>query len=143
MKNSILALSMLGLVFASCNKDKNEEVTPTKENLTGSFKITAMTYAGMNVFNNADENANFFEPCERDDVYNLKADLTGELTDAGTQCSPPSSGTGTWSLTGTTFSIVDVAAVDISGTIKSWNGKTLVIEESNGSVTGTITLEKQ
>ena len=143
MKKTIFAVSMLSLVFVSCKKDKDEEVTPTKENLTASYRVTAMTANGINIFNNSNEAVNMFDACERDDVYTLKADMTGLVTDAGTQCSPPSSGTGTWSLTGTTISIVDLTYVDISGTIKSWNGKTLVVEDNSQGGTISVTLEKQ
>src|SRR5215203_6100080 len=104
MKKTILALTMLSVAFVSCKKDdKDEAVTPTKENLAGSYKVTAATAAGINVFNNPDESINEFEACERDDVYTLNADLTAVRADAGTQCDPVNNGTGIWDLNGTTL----------------------------------------
>jgi hypothetical protein len=144
MKKTILALSMLSLVFVSCKKDdKDEPVTPTKENLTGSYKMTAATMASgsssIDVFNND----MFTEACERDDIYKLNADLTYNVQDAGTTCSPTTAWTGTWSLVSTT-------SIDIDGdvyTIKSWNGKTLVGEATDNSsgttITYTVTYVKQ
>jgi hypothetical protein len=148
MKKTILALSMLSLVFVSCKKDDKDPdpITPTKENLTASYKMTGMTWAGVNVFNNADENANFVEACERDDVYTLKADLTAERTDAGTQCSPASTATGSWEFTSSnnTILISDLSTtMDIEGTVKSWNGKTLVVEDNSAGFVISVTLQKQ
>ncbi len=141
MKKAILALSML-VVLASCKKDKNDEqITPTKENLTGSYKMTAATLASggtsVDIFNNP----TFFEACDRDDIYKLNADLTYEIVDAGMVCNPDNNYTGgTWSLVSTT-------SINIDGdvyTIKSWNGKTLVGEFNDGSgLSGTVTYVKQ
>jgi hypothetical protein len=146
MKKTILALSLLATLFTACKKDDDEEpaqITPTKENLTASYKMTAMTWAGVNVFNNANESSNLFEPCERDDVYQLKSDFTATLTDAGTVCSPSNSGTGLWSLSGTTITIEDLGSMDIDGTIKSWNGQTLVIEDNSAGFAISATFQKQ
>jgi hypothetical protein len=146
MKKTIVALSMLTVVFVSCKKDdKDEQIAPTIANLTGSYKVTAATAAGTNVFNNSNEGLNQFESCERDDVYTLNADLTAVRTDAGTQCDPVNNGAGTWNLTNsTTISLTEVfSTVDVEGTIKSWNGKTLVVEEDNGMYVVSVTLQKQ
>lgn len=140
MKKAILALSML-VVFASCKKDKNDDpVTPTKENLTGSYKITAATLtAGGQTADIFNDNT-FFEACDRDDVYKLNADLSYDIVDAGVVCNPDNNYTGgSWSLVSTT-------QIDIDGdvyTIKSWNGKTLVAEFSDSGFTGTVTYVKQ
>ena len=144
MKKTILALSMLSLVFVSCKKDdKDEPVTPTKENLTGTYKMTAMTWAGANVFNNSNESANLVQPCERDDLYTLKSDLTAERTDAGTQCSPATTGTGTWDFTNGNTLTVELPTTDIGGTIKSWNGSTLVVEDNSLGFAISVTMQKQ
>ena len=99
---------MLSLVFVSCKKDEDDEpVTPTKENLTGSYKMTAATMASggssMDIFNND----MFTEPCERDDIYKLNADLSFNVQDAGTVCSTTSVCTGSWSLVNSTTINID------------------------------------
>jgi hypothetical protein len=136
MKKTILALSMLSLVFVSCSKDdKDEPVTPTKENLTGSYKMTALSMSSsqgsIDLFNN-----DMFTPaCMRDDIYKLNADLTYNVQDAGTQCSPATTDSGTWSLPSST-------TINIDGdvyVIKSWNGKTLVAEQTDNSSGTTVT----
>ncbi len=44
MKKMFFALSMFAVIFASCKKDnKDEPLTPTKENLTGTYKLTAFS----------------------------------------------------------------------------------------------------
>ena len=146
MKKAILAVSMLSLAFISCKKDDKEEaVTPTKENLVGSYKVTSITAAGINVFNNQDESSNYFEACERDDVYTLKADLTAERADAGIQCDPVNNGTGTWDLVnGNVIALEEVfTTMDIEGTIKSWNGSKLVLEDNSMGFIVSVTLQKQ
>ena len=138
MKKSILALTMLSLVFVSCDKDdKDEPVTPTKENLTGSYKLTAFTVA------NGGTSLDFFntvmEACDRDDIYKLNSDMSYGVQDAGTVCSPDNNYTGgTWSITGTTINLDGE-----SGTIKSWDNKTLVVEQVDAGTTYTQTFQKQ
>lgn len=131
MKKTILALSML-VVLASCKKDKDEPaaITPTVANLTGNYKITASTMTGggstVDIFNND----MFYEPCMRDDIYRLNANMSYAITDAGTVCNPPGDYSGgTWALTST-------STIDMDGeefTIKSWNGTTLVVEAGDPS----------
>ena len=140
MKKSLLVLSMLSILFVSCSKDdKDEPVTPTKENLTGSFKKTAHVVAGVNIFNNSDESMNMYQACERDDLYKLNADLTFEYVDAGTVCSPAGDWDGSWALTNST-------TLDIDGdvyTIKSYNGSTIVLEQNMSGIISQETFVKQ
>jgi len=141
MKKMILAFSVLTLVFSSCKKDKTDApVTATKENLTGTYKMTAATMASggssVDVFNND----NFTEPCERDDIYKLNADNSYSIQDAGTVCSPSNDyNGGTWSLDNSTTLNLDGEI----GTIKSWNGKTLVVDYAMSGVTFSSTYVKQ
>jgi hypothetical protein len=138
MKRMLIAFSALTLMFTACKKDDvKKEVTPTKENLTGTWMVTSVKISNasgsMDLFSS-------FEACEKDDIYHLNADLSFEYEDAGTQCSPNNiySG-GTWALTSST-------TIDIDGdvsTIKSFDGKTLVASQSDGDVTQSITYVKQ
>jgi hypothetical protein len=137
MKKAIFALSVLTLVFASCKKDnKDEPVTPTKENLTGSYRLTAFTVTSggstLNLFN-------MMDACQKDDIYKLNADNSYVVDDAGIVCSPSNEYTGDWSLVNSTTINIDG---DV-GTIKSWNGKTLVVEGTDSGNTYSQTYVKQ
>jgi len=138
MKKSILALSMLALVFASCKKDKTDEpVTPTKENLTGSYKLTAVKMTSgtstLDLFL-------LMDACDKDDSYLLNADNSYSVKDDGTMCSPSNDYTGgNWSLVNSTTINIDGEV----GTIKSWNGKTLVLEASEMGTIYSQTFVKQ
>jgi hypothetical protein len=138
MKKTILALSIGTLLFTSCKKEDTPFVA-TKENIAGSYKLTAATFAGINVFNNSDESLNFYDACERDDIFSLNINSTYAVADAGTQCDPASDAEGTWEF-------VNSKTISVDGetsTIKSWDGKTLVTEANvNGAVLAT-TMVKQ
>jgi hypothetical protein len=124
MKRIIVSLSVLSLLtFSSCKKDKDDEnVTPTVANLSGTYKITAVTLEGENIFNNSDANKNYYEVCERDNEYKLNTDMTVEVIDAGTVCNPDVSGVGDWSLSGN-----EITVGNETSTITSFNGKKLVL----------------
>lgn len=141
-------LSVLFLLFVtiiSCKKsDDAASVTPTVQNLIGSYKQTgAVIQVGslpsVNVWNTT---SGFYEACEMDDVITLAANNVFTVTDAGVQCSPSSSGTGTWSVSGSTITIQGSTA-----TVESFTGTTLVLS-SNVSYSGqtgkmTATFQKQ
>lgn len=141
MKKVMLGFSVVALLAtASCKKDNNNtQVTPTKENLVGTYKMTAATMNNINVFNNSIESLNMFEACDRDDLYKLNADLTYEVIDAGTVCDPDNSYTSEWDLTNSTTIVVDGEA----GTINSFDGKTLVVSLNYGGTIAKSTYVKQ
>lgn len=145
MKKTILALSVVALMFTACKKDEDApaNVTPTVTNLPGTYIITAATVSSggtsVNVFNNSDASMNWFEACDRDDQYKLNANMSYDVVDAGTACSPDNSYSGTWALPSST-------SIDIDGnigTIQSYNGKTLVVTEDYGGAIYTVTYQKQ
>lgn len=144
MKKTIVAFSLLTVLFVSCKKDnENKQVTATKENLTGTYVMTAATISSsgqtVNVFNNADANMNLYEACDRDDLYKLNADLSFQQVDAGTSCSPDNNYTSTWEFVNATTIKIDGE----TGTITSWDGKTLVTTADFGGATYTTTMVKQ
>lgn len=138
MRKSILVLSLGALLFTSCKKEK-EPVVATKENLSGSYKFTAVTYGGVNIFNNSDESVNMFEACQRDDVYTLGANGVYSVADAGTVCNPSSEYEGNWEFVNSTTVTID----GDTGTIKSWDGKTLVVEAKDNGIALVTTMVKQ
>jgi hypothetical protein len=141
MKKLFLGAMALSLLAVSCKKDDTPaNVTPTKENLTGSYKLTAMTVQGNNVFDNANDNMNIYESCQRDDIYKLNADMTYQVVDAGTVCNPDGSYDGTdWELLANNQISLDGNTL----TITSFDGKTLKVTGSQAGITMNSTYVKQ
>lgn len=125
MRRVLFALSALVILATSCKKDKDDgPVTPTKENLTGSYKITKMeaTINGQS----QEVTSQYYDACELDDIHKLNADNTYQWLDAGVKCNPTEDYSDFWSLTNSTTIVVDGYIY----TIKSFDGKTLVLSES-------------
>ena len=124
MKSTLIAcLALATLSFTSCKKDKDEAVTPTKENLAGTYTLTAIT---MSANGSDDIPADIREACAKDDTYTLNANGAFTIKDEGTKCDPVGDETGTWSL-GTNSKITFDG---LEHNIVSFNGKTLVVSFS-------------
>ncbi len=141
---AILLTVFIFVLFASCKKEeKNAPSSPTCSTtvakLTGSYKVTAMTYTAPGM-----PNTDYFATlnvCRKDDVHVLEANGNYSYQDAGAACAPPGSYSGTWSLSGNTLTLNTQVA-----TIQSFNCDVLVIHGSPGVVAGdgmTTTLKKQ
>jgi hypothetical protein len=111
----LICLVAIAVVF-SCNKndDNNNPPQITMESLAGDYKITSAKVNGIDILND------YLSPCQRDDIYTLKADGTYTITDAGTICAPPSDTSGTWSLTGN-----DITIGTQKFTVVSFDGSTI------------------
>ncbi len=139
-KGLLLALALPLFLFTSCEKDDQKpNCETTMASLAGTYKITAADYKltanapAQNVL------TQMFEPCQLDDTQTIEANGTWTYTDAGVQCG--GNQTGTWSLSGNTFTIGGE-----TGTIVSYDCKTLVVTRNSTVVTGdilTITFTKQ
>lgn len=132
----LLLLTVVSIITISnaCKKSNNSGSAITKENLAGSYTLTAVSitippFPAQNVLDSV-------PACQRDNIIKLNVDLTMENIDGGTKCVPPADFTSTWSLSGNSIT-VDT----LSGTIKNFDGKTLVIESpvSFNSFSGTST----
>lgn len=137
----LLMFAVSAILLGACKKDKDDEpVAATKENLVGSYKLTSAKAKALG--QEMDLMEEYFEPCQRDDIYKLNADYTVQVKDEGTKCDPDGSYESSWELDGNYIDIDGYA-----GNIKSFNGKTLVIEASgsqNGvTATSTFVFEKQ
>jgi len=127
----ILFLSFLcTATFTACKKDKDESVALTKENLVGTYKLTASTVNGADVM--AQMNA-----CEKDDLFKFNTDGTYENVDAGAQCSTADSGT--WTLPGNNTISLDGEAM----TVEKFDGKTLTYYYTVQNITYKETYTKQ
>ena len=138
MKKTFLRSSVVVLLaiasLTGCKKDKNEAVTPTQENLIGSYKLTAFT-GQVNGGAETDAMASF-QSCQKDDLYKLNADLSFNYLDAGTACDPAGDDNGTWVL----ISPTKIAFYGYEFDIISFNGNTLVGSETtvDGDITTTV-----
>lgn len=140
MKRILLCVSAAVLLLTACDKDEDEpaNVTPTTTNVAGSYKITAASVNGADVFGQ-------YEACEKDDIHTFAAysspatSGTYTLTDAGTVCSPTTADSGTWTL-------VNSTSIDINGlvyNIVSFNNSTMVVSFSFGGATYQETYTRQ
>lgn len=124
--------------FTACKKNHDDDsLAVTKENLVATYTLASVKYkvTGSNE-QDVTNDPNWVTQCEKDDQLILKSDLSMEIKDLGTQCSPTSSGTSTWSLSG--------SKITIDGeeyTIKSLSKGSLVCEESTtqSGITWTFT----
>ena len=139
MKKILLTTSAISLFLVfSCKKSDSGSTggTPapkTVASLTGTYKLTAQTLSTNGVV--VDEYATVLQPCERDNLATLKSDLTYVGTDDGIVCDPPETSTGTWNISSNSDSLV----IDNFATfIKSWDGKTLVLTDTE--VANSITI---
>jgi len=131
----------LFLVISACSKSDKVSDARTVDNLSGSYTIISLTgsFGGLTI-NLLDS----LQPCERDNVIQLDNTMTAQFIDAGVACVPPSDSTGTWSLSPNADTIY---VAEGASYIKSWDGKTLVLTNSETisgfPVTATTTLQKK
>lgn len=144
MKKNLLVLSILTIVFLGCSKSDDNPINPactiTKENIAGSYKITAISYKAPGLPSPVDGML-LLDDCEKDDIYVLNVNGTLNYNDAGVSCSPPGSYSGTWSLNGNEITIDGQAF-----TIASFDCQKLVGKGTNLQTPGdegTVTFTKQ
>ncbi len=146
---SISAIALV-LIFGACKKSNSTTTSDAKtvDNLSGTYLFTAINVTTGGV--SFDEFASL-KDCEKDNTITLKSDLTLDYTDAGTQCSPPESSTGTWKLSANADSLyisgISTFPDGLGALIQTWDGKTLVVNGTN-TISGhiastTVTLKKQ
>lgn len=125
MKSTFLCLSLFALLSTACKKDKDEAKPVTKEDLAGTYVITSVK-AQAGTPNEVDYTELVFDDCQRDDTYVLKADGTYTIDDNANTC-PDSPEGGVWDFKDNKFTI---EAFSQTGNLKSWDGKTLVVENT-------------
>ena len=146
MQKIVFAASAIALflVISACSKSDNKvSDARTVDNLSGSYTIVSLTgsFGGLTV-NLLDS----LKPCERDNVIQLDNTMTAHFIDEGVACVPPSDSTGTWSLSPNADTIYVASGASY---IKSWDGKTLVLTNSETiigipfPITATTTLQKK
>ena len=147
MKKTLLFIavsvaSLLTLLFAGCSKKDSGGYSMTS--VAGTYKLSAATVTAQGVTQDAMDL--IFDPCQQDDILQLKADSTMIYTDAGTTCSTDGSETGKW-WTSNSYLIQSSNQQNDTVTIKSFNGTALVVthpdEYMGVPVTVTFTMTKQ
>ncbi|HMH31970.1 MAG TPA: lipocalin family protein [Puia sp.] len=114
----IAATALLAISFIACTKSSNNpEITVA--NLTGTYKLTGLVWVHANITINVYDS---LDACEKDNLIQLNADSSLKFIDAGTVCTPPADGSGTWHLSKDSLYFQDQASK-----IKSFDGKTLVL----------------
>ena len=140
---SAMALAMLG-IFSGCSKDDDDDAvcTLSETSIKGTYKmtawiITAAPAPAVDYFNLG------LDACDRDDTYTLGDNGVYTLTDAGTQCTPAESDTGTWMLTGTTLSVDAASTEDIDGTVTNFGCNGFSVTFDLGGGVNTMTFVRQ
>lgn len=138
MKNYVFAVIAASTILFSCKKTDKTSCDNTVAAIAGNYKVTKATLGGQDITNQF-----FFEDCEKDDVYQLKADKTVAYVDAGAACSPSSEGTGNWDVVNGRITITHTGSGDdYDGTVSNkCNG--IEISENFGGQTLVVTLTKQ
>lgn len=146
MKKSLRAFCAVALssmlLYISCSKNSSvpSNVPFTIENLSGTYQLAALSwnYGGLNV-NIYDS----LDNCEKDNLTQLNTDKSFKLIDAGTVCTPPEDGDGTWDIKQDSL----LFDTDYGHTkIESFDGTTLVLSghpEGYEDVTATVTFKKK
>ncbi len=123
MRKIVSGMAVIAVIAgaASCKKsDNNPTSIYTVANFAGNYQLTALTgsLSGLT--------ANLYDsvpPCQKDNIIQLKTDMTASYVDLGIKCTPPTDSSGVWKLSPKADTIY------IAGNalfIKSWDGKTLV-----------------
>jgi hypothetical protein len=134
-KISILALAAVTLL-ASCKKNKDAESCEVSvAGLAGNYKISKVEVVSSII--TTDVTATFLQSCERDDIYQLKADKTLVYQDGGVSCGGSATRNGTWDVVNGKLTINASAGGDVSGGSVTNNCSSFVTEET-GSVRTTF-----
>lgn len=143
MRSSLFLSSaaILFLGFTACKKSDKTNSSKTVANVSGSYKLTALTATqGGTSFNLYDS----LPACEKDNLIVLNANGSAQFVDAGTACNPPQDSTGAWHLSANADSIY---MGNDAAYINSFDGKTLKLTTdqkiSGFTVTAMTTLTKQ
>jgi len=96
MKKGLLILSLAAITASSCKKEDTKNCPKTMDGLAGTYTLVKVEQGGGGAFSNV--TTFYTEACERDNKLTLNAAGTWDYADAGTQCDPSQSDTGSWSI---------------------------------------------
>jgi hypothetical protein len=129
MKQFSVFFVAAALLFSSCGKDKTKT-----ELLTGKWKVTDLTVAGVNTFASV-------PACQKDDFVTFSASGTVTSDEGATKCSAssPQTSTQTWSWSSNETILV---VSNDSYTLTSLTATTLVLTTASSNGTRVTTLTK-
>ncbi len=134
----VFALAFSAMLFTACKKDKDEAGPEiNKTNLAGKYKLSKLEM--IPPAGSAQSMMGTLDECEKDDAYTLNADFSAKFEDLGSTCSQTTVRTTTWKLEGKNIQI-DGGSQEFIGVVKSYDGKTLVIDGSYDFMGITTTL---
>ena len=122
MRTFFLTL-LLTLLLSSCNKGDSSSAVTTK-NIAGIYLVTVFIYQ-VGTATPIDGIATA-DVCERDDLLQLNENYTLVYLDAGIQCNPPYTGTGSWGLPSS--SVITMGSENYD--IVSFDGRTLILKQN-------------
>jgi hypothetical protein len=138
----ISIISLAAAFLFACEKDNDTNCSKTVENISGTYKLTALTYKENATAPEVDYlPISFPDACERDNLYVFNSNGIYQLQDAGLSCVPSDTYEGTWSLNGNTIEIDGDPA-----TIESFDCSKLTVVGNDEMIPGDIiklTLTKQ
>lgn len=91
-------ITVITLTACSKSADKPAGPTYTKDQLVGTYHLTAIYKGSQNVFD-------LIPSCQKDDYMVLYEDNTSESVDAGEVCEPDGSSEGQWTLSGNKLTV--------------------------------------
>ena len=131
MRKLVLFVLCVSL-FTACKKNKDKTCTQDMAGISGSHRITAVTYkASASATEQNYYDILYPDACEKDDVVTFKSDGTYTFTDAGVKCDPAGDDSGTWGVSGNTITVDG----DLF-TIASFNCSTLVVSITDFATAG-------
>lgn len=101
----LFSIILMTAILSSCKKDSGDDnCTLSTKALAGKYRTTSVKYKQTASFPEVDYYPVLFaDACDRDDYITYNADGTYTITDAGSVCFPNNNSSGTWSLSGNTF----------------------------------------
>ena len=126
MKKLLFGLFALTLLATACKKDKDAPAM-TKENIAGTYKLTAEVYK-MPAGQGPDEDLfSTYQACVKDDLYKLNLDGSFQAVDAGEVCDPTNAWESTWLVEGNHLTVGENVY-----TITKFTGSVLEITDFSG-----------
>lgn len=112
--------------LSSCVKSKDETLAITKDNLAGTYTLTVIKgkEAGRA---EQDLTSIYYDNCQLDDQFVLKANMDFDYIDAGATCTYGGSYQDTWTLYNN-----EVYFDEIFGTVIKLTSKELVVKQTEG-----------
>ena len=128
--NSLMLLQIL--FISSCKNDPDPGCKRDVTSISGSYRVTAVTYKANPTSPEENYYTIFFpDDCQKDNKYTFQSDGTFQFKDSGTVCLFPGNRKGTWSV------IENKMVVDGDSTgIESFDCKTLVVFSRDVKTTG-------